>query len=487
MSFSSRIDSLTKRIDNSPAFQYGLLAAITLLAVLLRFYKLGEWSFWFDEIFNINRSVNNFADLESTISSTLSHKFLPLSIIASGLTMNRLGISEWSARLVPAIIGIITVPILYFPVKKFLGWRVGLLAALFLAISTWHIYWSQNARFYTSLLLIYTLALFAFFYAIEKDRPLYILIGFLLFYFAVSERLFAAWLIPVFGLYLLVLAIGPFEKPVGFRPRNIGLLVLLPLLGIAFIEIFSLLTSGRLRLFTGEFLADLEFLFRWRSDDPFRLLGLIASNIGLPLMIFAFFSGVYLSLKKSRIGLLLLIAAVVPVALLLLLNPFVFTKDRYVFLTLAAWIILAAAGVKELLAQANEPGKLLASGVLALLIFSALFSDLTYYQVNNGYRRDWRGAFALIQPKAREDDEVVSFWPELGSYYLGKEIMPWQTTKLSTILNSGKRYWFVLDSETIYTNPEVKSWLEQNGELIEVKYLRTAEDLFLRIYLYDPG
>jgi hypothetical protein len=32
----------------NPVYQYGLLAAITLLAAALRFYKLGDWSFWID-------------------------------------------------------------------------------------------------------------------------------------------------------------------------------------------------------------------------------------------------------------------------------------------------------------------------------------------------------------------------------------------------------------------------------------------------------
>ena len=45
-----------KAFDFNSGLQYWLLAGITLLALILRFYKLGEWSFWIDEIFTVNRA-----------------------------------------------------------------------------------------------------------------------------------------------------------------------------------------------------------------------------------------------------------------------------------------------------------------------------------------------------------------------------------------------------------------------------------------------
>ena len=41
-------------------------------------------------------------------------------------------------------------------------------------------------------------------------------------------------------------------------------------------------------------------------------------------------------------------------------------------------------------------------------------------------------------------------------------------------------------SETAWGNKEMKWWVEQNAQLIEVYYLRTPDDFYLRIYLYDP-
>jgi hypothetical protein len=106
--------------------------------------------------------------------------------------------------------------------------------------------------------------------------------------------------------------------------------------------------------------------------------------------------------------------------------------------------------------------------------------------VNEGDRLQWKSAFSTISERAEPGDAVVAFWPEFGSYYFQDEVLPYTDVKPDSILASGKRYWFVLDSETIWINAEVKTWLENNGELIEVWYLRRPENNFLRVYRFDP-
>ena len=62
----------------------------------------------------------------------------------------------------------------------------------------------------------------------------------------------------------------------------------------------------------------------------------------------------------------------------------------------------------------------------------------------------------------------------------------WQNITPEIVMNSGNRFWFVIDSETVWANGMMYEWLNDNAELIEVKYLRTPEDLSLRTYRYDP-
>jgi 4-amino-4-deoxy-L-arabinose transferase-like glycosyltransferase len=121
------------------------------------------------------------------------------------------------------------------------GGGVALLASLFLAVNPRHLYWSQNARFYTALLLFYTLALLIFYFGIEKDKPWYMVLFLILLGLAVQERLFAVFLVPVVAAYLLILRFLPFEKPAGLRWRNV-LILLIPslLIGLLYsVEFFS--------------------------------------------------------------------------------------------------------------------------------------------------------------------------------------------------------------------------------------------------------
>lgn len=453
-----------------------------MLAIVLRFYKLGEWSFWIDEIFTIGHAQAHFSTIEKIIQNTPpARNWVPISVISTASVLNLTGISEWTARLAPAVIGIISIPLLYFPVKCLFGVSVSLVTSLLLAVSPWHLSWSQNARFYTALLLFYTLALFAFFYGLERDRLRYILLFMLMTYLAMSERLFAAFLGPVIVSYLILLKLLPFEIPAGFRLRNI-ILILSPGIVFGLIEMYSLVVHGQSRFF-----ADFGWFFLYRTKDPLRMLSLISFSIGPSLIALAFFGGLYLLVQKSRIGLLMFLGAVIPITIVVLLNPFIFTKDRYVFVSLFSWLILAAVAVQAIFAQTQNYGKLIAVGVLVLLLTDAAGTNLLYYQVNNGNRRDWKGAFTLVKERSQAGDELVTWWPDWEGFYVDQEIILWENIDPEFVTHSGKRFWFVLDDETIWGNGRMKRWMEQNAELIGIKYLRQVNDIYLVIYLYDPA
>jgi hypothetical protein len=355
-----------------------------------------------------------------------------------------------------------------------------LITALLLAVSTWHIFWSQNARFYTALLLFYSLALIAFYLGLERNRPGYFILFYILIFAAFSERVFSLFIFPVMAVYIIALWAFRFEKPLGLNLKNMSIL-LIPILAGAAVEAYGWIATGASRFF-----ADLDWFFLYRNDDPIRLLGNISFNIGIPLMTLALFSGFFLVLRKDRAGLLMLTNAVIPIVILIAANPFIFTKDRYVFMVLFSWIILAAVGVRELVTHVNGSYKWLALGVLVLLLADAGSQNLLYYRANNGDRGDWKTAFYIIQQNSQPDDIVVTYWPEFGPFYLDRQFIPYEEIDVSTILNSKHRYWFVIDSETIWANPDVKAFVEKDAQLIDIRYLRTPDDFFLRIYRYDP-
>ena len=480
---------MNKKIENyadtwlrHPWLPYGLLILITLFAAGLRFYKLGEWSFWIDEIYTINHAISHFSSLDLILDHIPPDRnWIPLSVIFTAQMMNIWGIQEWSARFVSAVAGVLTIPFLYLPLRRITGHWVALLAMLLLAVSEWHLFWSQNARFYTSLLLFYSLALFVFYFAIEQDRPAYLIIFYILFYMALSERIIAVLIIPVVIAYLLLLWLLPFEKPAGFKIRNI-LIFSAPIIAFLLYEVFLLATTGDFI-----FASDIDLLAP-PIDSPIRLLIVIAFSIGIPILCLALFSGLYLFMKKDRAGLFFLVAAVLPPLLIALANPFVFTVERYAFMSLLFWMVLAASGIVSIFTFAGRQGRLLALGVLFILLGQAAGQGLLYYQINHGNRLNWRESVNYVRERMADGDVVVSTRAPLAGYYLGEDVLDFQVLVPEDFEKVSKPVWFIMDFPGIWHGREgSKTWIENNAVLVQFSYLRVSEGIALVIYFFDPA
>jgi hypothetical protein len=290
--------------------------------------------------------------------------------------------------------------------------------------------------------------------------------------------------VPVAILYLGMLKWLPFEKPVGLRRRTLLPLLILVLLGFVFIlfDAYRYTASGASMI-----LNELNWFFAKPIDDPFRLVLFTLLAVGIPLAGLAFLSGVYLLLEKSRPGLLLFLGAVVPFIIIIVVNPFMFTKERYVFMTLPCWVILAAVGIRQLYAQTTRHGKVIAVGVLCMLMADMAGAHLLYYTVNHGGRYDWKSAFTQVETRKNVNDLVVSTRPEIGAFYYDGNVIEYVGLKPEEIARGNSQVWFIVDSEKIWNNRPMKKWLEENGELVDFQYLRIPEELNLRIYRYKAG
>lgn len=474
---TKRLTSWAIQIPNKSWFPWLALALITLLAAALRFFKLGEWSFWIDEIFTINRAQAHYRNWELILANIPpARNWIPLSVILTAQVLNLFGVSEWSARLVSAAIGIITIPILYFPMKKIFGYQVTLIALLLLAVSPWHIFWSQNARFYTSLMLFSTLALFAFYFGFEKDRPIYFIAFYLLFYLALSERMIAIFIVPVVAVYLVLLWFPQLEKPRGYKSKNI-LILSAPLITFIIYQLFLLITTGSYM-----FITDVDAL-AGPIDNPIRLLIIIVLSIGVPVTCFAFFSGIYLLRNIDRKYLFVFITGVLPLFILLLANPFVFTVERYVFFTLAFWLILASVGIKMIFLRVNKNELILGLGILLIFISDAAADNLMYFQINHGNRLDWQEAARYVQESMNNGDIVISTRADLASYYLEENVLEYRELLPDDLDNIKKDIWFIIDYPGIWHgNGLSKEWMEEKAELVKFSYLRVREENFLLVY-----
>lgn len=165
----------------------GILWGILLLATFLRFNGLNEPGLWLDEVSYtraaqkpiINQIINSTETLGGYLSVDPTLSAIPFSLSL------KLGFSDFLARFPAAIFGILGVAIIYRLGRTLFSNIVGLLAALLLCTSSFHILYSQEARSY---------AQFVFFS----------IASFLFLYQAITRRRLVHWMLYVFATWLAV-------------------------------------------------------------------------------------------------------------------------------------------------------------------------------------------------------------------------------------------------------------------------------------------
>jgi hypothetical protein len=147
-----------------------LLAATTLLGLGLRLYRLDGRSLWLDEM--VTAWVTRFESLWQVFDFLRYWPDNTPFIYVQAWLLKGLGGGEWAVRLPYAVAGSLTVPALYLLGRALWGRRVGLLAALFMAVIPFAVWYSQEARSYAPLMLFTTLQALSAYRAVTRARPL---------------------------------------------------------------------------------------------------------------------------------------------------------------------------------------------------------------------------------------------------------------------------------------------------------------------------
>lgn len=131
---------------------HAILAGITILAAALRLYGL-DASLWYDEVLTLVEFVR--LPPSGIVSSYTSLNNHVLYSLLAHVSVGWLGEAAWTLRLPAAIMGIAAIPALWMLGRSMrlpVAWCH--VAALLLALSYHHIWFSQNARGYTGLVLL---------------------------------------------------------------------------------------------------------------------------------------------------------------------------------------------------------------------------------------------------------------------------------------------------------------------------------------------
>jgi 4-amino-4-deoxy-L-arabinose transferase-like glycosyltransferase len=119
---------------------------VVLLAFGLRLYRLLDQNIWWDEGWTL--WLARF-DLVSIALRTAGDEHPPLHYWLMHFWSAGLGSSAFAGRLFSVFFGVLMIAVFYRLARHSGGGRLGILAALLLTLSRFHILWSQDIKNYT--------------------------------------------------------------------------------------------------------------------------------------------------------------------------------------------------------------------------------------------------------------------------------------------------------------------------------------------------
>jgi mannosyltransferase len=143
------------------------VAVATIVAAALRLHALGAKSFWTDEGVSaafIRLDWYNFARILWRREANMALYYLLLR------AWGQLGDSVAWIRAVSAIPAIVTVPVLYLATRRLFGRAAASVAAILLAMNAYHVRYAQEARSYSLVTFLVTVATYFFVRAVQEGR-----------------------------------------------------------------------------------------------------------------------------------------------------------------------------------------------------------------------------------------------------------------------------------------------------------------------------
>jgi uncharacterized membrane protein len=391
---------------------YLLLAALTVVGLVLRFWNLGDWNFQATEMFTYRDSqrpqFGNARPLVYLLNYFLVRPLVPLD--------------EFGMRLVPAIAGTIAIPAVYLLGRRVVGTRAALFAALFVAVNPTQILYSQLARYWSLVFLFCTIAPIALFLGFRDRSGRMFVLGVVATVLAGLSH--PVGVLAVGGPALLLLASLRREQLAklwghpGVRWGSVALLVVLALALFRFVPLLQDWISMHDRMpGYGQFLLPTQ-----RPPGIRQLLRLtaLADTLTIPVTLAAL-AGVYLLWRDGRhrpVALLLASVAAVHLGFLLLVSLRT-SVSIYYFLPSTPVFFLAAGVFLDYLCRVDwqsRPAWLVPATVTLMMLAAGVPTVVSDYR--DGRRFDFRGAARWITEQSTAGDIVFSDQPMVLQHYL---------------------------------------------------------------------
>jgi hypothetical protein len=472
-----------------------VLAGLIILALGLRFWRLGDWNFEATEIFTLRDSLRprltNPRPLIYQLNYHLVRPFLPLD--------------EFGLRLLPAIFGVLAIPAFYWVNRPLLGTRASLFGALLLAVSALHVFYSQFARYWSLVFLLSSVYPFAVYRGIREGDGRLLALGIVTGVLAVLAH--PVSILPVGGPAIWLLAVY-------LRPNQLIRLWNQKALrwGVALaVVVLGTMTARLIPVFLGWIAqhdkapGSGQFLLRTPGGQGWKqilyLVGYVESLT--PPVALAGVVGIYLLWRERDRTLAILLTALglFPVIFLTLVS--LRTPVSQYYLLPAIPVVFMGAGVfLDRLFEVDwklGPRWLLPVTLTVIILSAGVPTLLSQYR--DGRRWDFRRVAHWLESRLGPEDPIFSDQPLVLAHYLpGHQVQRLRDPKAliqeaHRLRESGRGViWIVVParSHAFRTSPQLGSlshWMYQNCQLrntVGVGRLDFRQQ-YLQVYRCPPG
>jgi hypothetical protein len=406
-----------------------IVGALTALALALRLYRLNT-GLWLDEIL----TLVDFArpPLRHIVSSFANQNQHMLYSVLSHISMSIFGEHAWSLRLPAALLGTATVPVLFLTGRRIAGEREALFSCALLTVSYHHIWFSQNARGYSGLLLFTLLSTWLWIEALERRQWRW-----WLGYVAATTGGLWIHLTLVFVvaaqalIYLVLAAFRSREAPLGWQPFAAWILS-----GTLTVQLYALSLPEFLRSALGETSMNSDWTNPiWSILETLRVLQIGFSGLAVVLCGGAMVAAGWLSIvrRSVRAGLVMVLPGIMGAAYMLFSAHNFWPRFFFFLMGFALLIAIHGATVAAAFIARVLPPRQRAVFAMRLATVAAsaviVASAATVPRCYRLPKQDFAGARDYVEGRRTARDAVVTLG--LAGHAYGKYYAP-QWTVIST-------------------------------------------------------
>jgi mannosyltransferase len=402
-----------------------LLLALIVSACLLRLPDLGRQSLWVDEMCVYNDAFSGAERILNTVH--------PVTFLLARLSM-ALGRSEFFLRLPCALAGILSIPFIFLLARRLFGKETAYVAAVLLTFSPYHIYYSQDANYYSEM-MFFSLLTYYLMFAFFDRRTISLLVLLILanivnfkvhitnIFVIVSEGLvLLGWLV-IDGRFLRERAaevVRLFQ-----RARAVAVPVVCVFLAgmgyVAYLAIGKVLRLAVVDLGPGRAEnVEFSFGFFWKiaTDYGIAFQDYSVRNLVLTgVVVFFFLVGLgYCALRRRELLFLVLTLFSVPFVALMVKPVGHFFHPRYTSFIVPLYVLCISQGLRL---TAGWAAQRITSGATQTKVSNILLTCLVFafligyfpnlYRYYTGNKQNWRGAVEYLRANVRPGEVVASY------------------------------------------------------------------------------